>query len=196
MAPTVPTTEPSLLRAGETWAWDVALSDFPPSDGYTLVYTLVGPSKLTITAEAAGSVYQARASAAETADLLPGTYQWVAQASLPGADEEEEGDDELYPTGRAGALTVLPNLAVATTSVSHAAKTLPLVEAAIEAHLTGNMAGVKAMNINGRAADRHSIEELYALRAKYAREVAAEQAIAQGRSPFTSVAAVMRAPSC
>lgn len=186
MAPTIPTTEPSVLRAGETWAWDITLSDFPASEGWTLTYTILGPSKIQLEAEVAGGVYQVRATAAETAELVAGPYTWAAQVSLDGAT---------YSAGRSGALELLPNLGTAAAAVAHAAEMLPLVEAAIKAHLTGNLAGVENWSVNGRSVARMSLEELKNLRDQYRREVDAARAAATGRTPFTPIEAVMRAPA-
>lgn len=36
----VPTEEPLKLVAGNTWTWKRSLSDFMPSDGWTLTYNL------------------------------------------------------------------------------------------------------------------------------------------------------------
>lgn len=186
LAPTIPTTEPTSLRAGETWAWDVEVPDFPPSGGWSLRYHFVGPTTFHVDATASGETYQVRIDAATSGTRTAGEYQWIAQA-VQGSD--------VYPTGRAGALTIEPDFATIGNRESHAAKMLALLESAIEAHLTGSMAGVEDFSINGRSVSRYSLAELRALRAQYAQEVEEQRALASGGSLFTPIEAHFRAPA-
>lgn len=71
----VPTTEPKVLTAGTSWAWDRTLSDHPPGDGWALKYTLRGPNDLDVTATVAGDTYEVRVTAADSGALGPGRYR-------------------------------------------------------------------------------------------------------------------------
>lgn len=64
MAPTVPNGEPTELNAADSWQWDKHLSDYLPSEGYTLQYELEGPrnlaSPITASTSASGDYFEVR----------------------------------------------------------------------------------------------------------------------------------------
>lgn len=80
MAFEIPDTEPAELIAGDTWAWDKTLTDYPASDGWQLAYALRGKTRggtLNLDWDdhvtAAGDGFEVRVPAAETG-LAPDTY--------------------------------------------------------------------------------------------------------------------------
>ena len=73
----LPTTEPTLLTAGDTWAWEITLADYPASAGWALSYALVSPTaRIAITSAAAGDAHRVTVAATTTAGYAAGTYTW------------------------------------------------------------------------------------------------------------------------
>lgn len=69
-----PTTEPTVLYTGDTWAWRRTLGDYPASD-WTLKYTLINSGgRINITAGADGDVHEVSVAAADTASYAVGDY--------------------------------------------------------------------------------------------------------------------------
>lgn len=166
MAPTIPSVEPTSFRAGETVEWTKAVSDYPNTDGYSLVYRFGGPTELanvTATNEADGT-YSITITAATTLPLAAGAYQWTAHA------EKGAGASlERYPVA-SGTMVVLSRLGAKV--VSHAVKTLAVIEAALEGRLTGDM---ESYTIGNRQITKIPIKDLYSMRAMYRAEVARER---------------------
>ncbi|MCU0810129.1 MAG: hypothetical protein MUE59_03685 [Thiobacillaceae bacterium] len=79
MAFTVPTTEPTALRAGDTWAWRREdLGDYPASV-WTLNYHFRNASShFDIAATADGDAFAVSVASATTATRPPGWYDWFA----------------------------------------------------------------------------------------------------------------------
>lgn len=169
MAADIPTTEPSILRAGDTWKWTKTLPDYPASTPWTLKYRFKNASGgFEITATAAGNDYSISVPAATTADYAAGTYAWVAWV--------EGGSSEKYTVAQ-GYAEVLPDLRTGTATAAqdargHARKMLD----AIEAWLEGHDPAVGEYEIAGRRMKYIPVAELLKLRNRYAAEVAAEQA--------------------
>lgn len=175
MAADIPTTEPSVLRAGDTWKWTKSLSDFPAS-AWTLKYRFKNAAGgFEITAATSGNDYAITVAAATTAAYTAGLYNWLAWV--------EGGVSEKYTVGE-GAATVQADLRTGTATAaldarSHARKTL----AAIEAWIEGRNPGVAEYEIAGRRMKYIPLADLLKLRQHYKTEVAAEdraQKIAQG----------------
>lgn len=155
MPPTIPTTEPTVLAAGTTWEWTIALTDFPPAEGWTLTYYLTGETSLSFAATPRVTDYAVSVAAATTASVKPGTYQWAARVSN-GASTYN---------ARSGTVEVTPDLAVAANSDqrSHTAKMVPILEAEIEARITGTGAAHDSTSIGGISISRMSVAELRAM---------------------------------
>lgn len=85
MAPTIPTSAPAVLTAGETLEWYQSAPDTPASDGWTLTVYVVGPTEATATGVADGDRWQVTFAASVTTDWPAGTYRIVARASKAGA---------------------------------------------------------------------------------------------------------------
>ncbi len=81
MSAAIPTTAPSQLIAGDTATWQISLSDYPASAGWTLTYNLVrrtGGVLILITTTASGADHLVNVAAADTALYLPGDYDCQA----------------------------------------------------------------------------------------------------------------------
>jgi hypothetical protein len=167
VAADIPTSEPSALRAGDTWKWTKTLADYPAS-AWTLTYRFKNAAGgFEIVAAASGDDYAVTVAAATTAGYSAGVYSWQAQVSA-GAEKY---------TVDTGTLAVDPNLFTGTASAaydarSHARKTL----AAIEAWLESRNAGVAEYEIAGRRMKYIPLPDLLKLRQHYKAEVAAEDA--------------------
>jgi hypothetical protein len=44
VTPPIPTVEPANFAAGETVKWTKVVADYPPSDGWSLIYSIRGPT--------------------------------------------------------------------------------------------------------------------------------------------------------
>lgn len=84
MAPTIPTTEPTLLVSGTTWQWNPSFADFPPSDGWVITYRLVGATTKEISVTNTGTGYEVSLPYGETT-VPPGSYTLSGYATLAGA---------------------------------------------------------------------------------------------------------------
>lgn len=115
MAITIAEVEPTELRAGETWAWKRSFADYSAT-GWTLTYTLINSgAKITLTAAAAtGGRHLISVPAVTTTGTgaVTGTDSYTAgDYTLLGRVTDGTSVYQVY----AGLLTVLPDLAAATT---------------------------------------------------------------------------------
>jgi hypothetical protein len=173
IAAPVPTSEPDRLTAGDTWTWSRAFPDYPASE-YTISYAIAGATALSWDAAYAvvsGDGVVITIPATATADLVPGTYRWVAYATL----------SSTRYTADSGVFTVEPNLAVFADgeALTHNERMLALVEAALEERLTGVSAGgrgtVENYAVEGRQVSLIPTEQLSILLGKYRRAVSRER---------------------
>lgn len=182
MARTVPTVEPTQLTAGDSWDWDITYSDYPPSEGWSLSYSLSGAheSVITITADPndAESGYEVRVAAATTADYTAGRYNLLGYAT------KAPDRFQVY----SGPLVVLPDPATATPELSHAERMLVQVRARIEERLAADVSGY---TISQRQVQKEDLAELRRAEARYADAVRRER----GGGFFQSVKVEFGAPS-
>ena len=168
MAATTPTSEPSVILAGDTAKWLISLPDYPATEGWALAYTLINATaKITITATASGVDHLVTAAAATTAAYAAGSYTWRSQVSRAG---------EVF-TVATGTVQVQGSFGAATLDArSHARKALAAVEAYLE-----NPQNITAASyeIAGRKLQRLSIPDLLTLRDRYRAELATEAARAR-----------------
>lgn len=158
-APT-PSTEPAVIRAGDTASWLLSLADYPATDGWSVMYVLINSAgKITLNSTASGADHHIYKAAADTEAFPAGTYAWQCRVV--------KGDDAY--TIRTGSIDVLPFFTGldAIDSRSHAQKTL----AALEAWIESRDLGVAEYQIAGRQMRYIPIKELLELRAAYQREV-------------------------
>ena len=176
MAYTVPTSEPSSVRAGDLVTWTKTLDDYPANAGWVLSYALVKTGlRIAFTASASGADHLVSVPAATSAAWAAGSYQWVARVTKT---------TEIYTVG-SGTLQILPDLAAASTGYdarTHAQKTLSALESWIE----GRDIAVAEYEIAGRRLKTIGTGDLLKLRDRYRQEVKAEDnatRLAAGLSP-------------
>lgn len=163
------TTEPAVIRAGDTASWLISLPDYPASSGWALTYSLVNAAgRVTITSAASGDSHRVNVAPAVTAVYPPGLYEWQCRVSN-GADAYtiRHGSIEIKADFSTGAAQDMR---------SHAQKTL----AAIEAWIEKRDLAVAGYEIAGRAMKYIPIADLLLLRDRYRREVR-QQAGKSGR---------------
>lgn len=147
--------------AGDTATWTKALADASPSDGSVLSYAIVGPtvvdgSKLTITPGT--DDWTVTIPGTVSALFGEGTYQWTAFVTLAGARRVV---DEGVITVRADATKIAEPV------ISHAAQMVDLLEAEIQARITGTGSAHDSYAINGRSIGKMKMAELEQLRDRY-----------------------------
>lgn len=171
MTYTVPTQEPDVVTAGETWHWTRQFGDFPTSEGWTLTYYFRGLGTIDVVATVINGQFDVLATAANTAALAAGRYAWDAKVSLSG---------EIH-TAASGVLTVKPNLqtAAAGSQQTHNEQMLALIETELQHRLTGVATGgsgaIEAYAIHGRQISKIKTSELKTLRGQYLAAVRRER---------------------
>ena len=163
MSVTIPTTEPTEIRAGDSVKWTRSLSDYPAST-WTLSYALRGPGEIDITASADGDDHSVSELPATTAGWTEGIYNWVAKVT--------DGTDTY--TIDEGTVEILEDLAAVTGAYdgrSHAKKVLDAIEAVIEGRASQDQ---MSYTIAGRSLARTPIPDLLKLRDRYRAEYAQE----------------------
>lgn len=177
MTAAIPTSEPTELRAGDTWTWTKTLADYPASTPWTLKYRFKNAAGgFEIVASASGDGYSVSVAAATTAAYAAGAYSWMAWV--------EGGSSEKY-TVDSGTLTIDPDYRSGTSTTaydgrSHAQTVLDAIEAVIEGRASKDQ---EEYEIAGRRLKRTAIPTLLKMRQHYKAEVAAEaarEAIANG----------------
>lgn len=165
----IPTTEPTKLRAGDTWKWRREdLSADYPAGTWTLKYRFKNATGgFEITATADGVNFAVTVTAATSGAYAAGEYAWQAWV---------ENGSEKY-TVRTGTLDVLPDLRAGTATAaldtrSMARKLLDAVEAVLANTATLDQ---QAYTIHGRSLTRIPRGELLEIRSKLKAEVAGEQ---------------------
>lgn len=165
---TIPTVEPTVITAGESWRWDRLITDYPNSAGWLPEYYFQGPGRLkikqsggdtgtSVTVDSLNSAnYQIAVTAAGTAALAAGVYRWKLFV-VKGAEKYfiDEGVVEVQPnfeTANAGDLQ------------NFFEKQLTVIEAALSGRLTADM---QSYQIAGRAVVKIPIKELHALHGLY-----------------------------
>lgn len=175
---------PSTITAGETVQWyqDVPDSEWAPGGDYALKVYLRGASILTLTATDDEGAWLVTVPVAQSEGLTAGRYEWVAYA--------ESGDGTTRYRVATGTLEVTANLVTATAGarVSHAERTLAVIEAAIEGRLTLDM---QSYVIDGRDVEMIPILELTRLRGVYAAMVSRQK---RGSSGIRTHRAVVYGP--
>jgi hypothetical protein len=167
MAASIPTNEPSELRAGDTWKWRREDLEDYPAPTWTLKYRFKNAAGgFEVTAAADGVAHAVVVAAATTAPYAAGSYAWVAWV---------ESGAEKY-TVDSGELRVLPDLRAGTATAaqdvrSHARRVLEAIEAVLEGRATRDQ---EEYRIGERMLKRTPIADLLALRDRYKAEVESE----------------------
>jgi hypothetical protein len=170
------------LTAGDSFDWYEGPPQHPvrmTSVDWQLAYVLRGPSALTLQGTPEGTGWRMRLTPAASADLVPGRYVAVAQASSAAS----------RITIGLKNVTVLPDMSVGTDAIdarSIAEKALADCEAAL-ATFTKSGGKVSSYTIGTRTTTFYSLTELMALRdfwqRKLNREVAKAAAKTGRRNP-------------
>lgn len=169
MAADIPTSEPSELRAGDTWTWTKTVADYPATS-WTLKYRFKNAAGgFEITASTSGTDYSVTVAASTTAGYAAGAYSWMAWV--------EGGSSEKY-TVDTGTVTINPDYRTGTATAAfddrtHAQTVLDAIEAVIEGRAAKDQ---EEYTIAGRSLKRTPIASLLKLRQHYLAEVAAQKA--------------------
>lgn len=161
--------EPTELTAGMSWRWDRHLPDHAAADGWSLTYAVRGADDLDITTVPDGDTYQVRVTPADTA-LPAGTYMLTGYVERGAPDIT---DREIVYRGM---LEVLANPLLAVGRRTHAETTLEVIEAAIEGRV---LDGRESFEIDGVQITKIPLDQLVALRGKYATIVSRQRARAR-----------------
>lgn len=155
---------PESLAAGDQWRIEVSLSDYTAADGWSTTLYLRGTGVVDVPGVDDAGVWVFTVTAATTATKPAGTYTAAVRVTKA-ADVR---------TLAATPVTVTANIATAAPNAyqSHAAKMLPLLEAALLRRVTVDM---KAYTITSRSATREELRDMEALRKQCARAVARER---------------------
>lgn len=160
--PTIPTTEPARINAGNTAKWLKSLAEYPASAGWVLGYELVNAqARIEFSSSASGDDHLVNVDAATTASWTPGSYEWRALASLSG---------EVY-TVASGRMEIAPAFGAAVDARSQLRRTLEAIEATLEGRASSATAEYQ---IAGRSLKYIPISDLLALRDRYRRDLKAE----------------------
>jgi hypothetical protein len=180
MAQSIPTTEPTRLRAGDTWQWRREdLSDFPAT-AWTLTYWFRNSTDhFDVSAAADGTAFAVTVAKANTAAKVAGDYDWVAVV---------ESATERHEIG-SGHLTLLPNLATqaAADLRSFARRMLDAIEAALESRASTDQLDLVNATLEARSIQRDRAG-LIVLRSQFLAEVRREDTRAKGASPYRMLA--------
>ncbi len=154
MTASIPTKEPTVVTAGDTWKWAKSLPDYLPADGWALSYVLVkdGNQETLSSSNNGDGTHLVNADAASTASIEAGEYRWQSYVTKSG---------ERYTVGR-GEITVKPNFAAQDAGHdgrSNARKWLDSLEAALASMTTGEIKQA-SISYNNRSATYRSVEDL------------------------------------
>jgi len=166
MAHTVTEGEPTVLAAGDSWQWDRAVSDYPPSEGYALTYHLSGRARYEIAASASetGDYFEVRTTPAAHAALVEGEYRLLGFVTL--------GDTERWPVYDGRVYVHANPLTLDGDTRSFAARMVDVLEAAVAGR---ELPEHEELEINGRRIKYASRTDQMAELGKYRLIVAAER---------------------
>lgn len=135
LSASVPSREPTQIVGGDSVSWTRSLSSYPPTDGWTLHYRLVGGGIDATISDAGALGYYALAFATTDTDgaVATATARLIGWVSNAGGEIHTVFD---------GLVTVLPNLRTASPEdlTSHVDRVIAACEAAIEGRLTTDVA--------------------------------------------------------
>jgi len=163
---------PSSLISGDTWSWSVIDTDRSPADGWTLEFRFSGATNfaLTVTANVANDGWDVAYTAASSASVSPGRYEWFARCSKAG----------IVQTIARGEVQVAPNISA--TGIDSRSSARAALDA-IQKRLTGVATdAVLKYEIAGRRLEHYSLTELLALESRLQQEVRAEDDCARAAS--------------
>jgi hypothetical protein len=152
---------PQVFSAGETVQYRRFVPDYLPSEGWSLSLHLNGAlATLHKTSVADGDAYLVTIDPTDA--LPPGDYRYMERVT-------NAATGEVHRVGN-GVVNIELDLAVASAGacISHAERTLAIIEQQIEGKLSDDLA---SYSIGGRIVSKIPIDELKKLRAQYRAEV-------------------------
>lgn len=178
MPPAIPTTEPTVIVAGDTASWTRQLADYLSTDSWLLSYQYRlqnGTGTLTVNASTLGTGYAATITAVASAAIPAGVWSWDAYVTK--AAERYRVDS--------GTLLVEPNLAVLTGALDLRSPAKRAYDNALviwEAVSSG-----ETVELEGRTFTSHNLADLILYvdrcRADYQRELDQEHLANTGMNP-------------
>jgi hypothetical protein len=174
-------TMPDVHYAGDTFEFRVSVPDYPPSEGWSLVYRLVPrfttptQAPITLPATVDGDEYVLFQSPAQTAIWASGAYSWARWVEKAGArqvldDLESRGQLEVRPDPA--------QVAAGHDNRTQAQKALDEARTALADVRSGNF-GVKRYAIGGREMEFHTVGEAVKAVRYWELQVANEDAAAR-----------------
>lgn len=156
------------ITAGDTLDFTTSVSDYPASDGWSLVYKLIPRTTgtaITLTSVADGDAHRLQVASSTTAAWAPVVYSWVAYATKAA---------ERYTLNQ-GVVTVLPDPGSATSYEARSGARQALD--AVEAYLRDpNNITASQYQIAGRQLSRFGLPDLWRHRDRLRIEVSREEA--------------------
>lgn len=186
-------TDPTALRAGDSWQWMRTFGDYPSGEGWTLQYVLNASTARfafpagSVTPDADGQGFDILVTPAQTASVVPGTYDLYAVLTLTVAGTVTAQETMLLQSVRVDANIAGANAPIDTRSFVK--KTLDILEAAI---LGDASPLVQEYEIAGRRINYMNRTELMKLRDEYAYKYQQERAARGEFTPKRKVELVFR----
>lgn len=172
----IPSTEPTVIRAGDSLAWSRDLPAYSADDGWSLKYRLLWPAgaPAEIASTGAGSLHSVALTAVDTAGYTAGTATLVAMV------ERGAGASLERVTLSQTAVNVLADLSVSTgfDGRSRAVIALDSLRAALASMVADESITAQSVSFDGRTTTFRSVADLRDMIAHYEREVAREQVLA------------------
>lgn len=184
MSATIPTSEPSQIRAGETLQFTKTLDDYLASDGWSIDYCFRGnqATAINFSSSADGKAHAINVPFATTTEWVAGTYTGVGTVT----------NGTTKKSVWTGTLKVLPNLAAmeaGTDTRTQARRTLDNINAVLEGRATST---ILKSEIEGTNIERIPMTDLIKLKDRYEIIVRNEEAgervsqgLAIGRTIYT-----------
>lgn len=172
----IPSTEPTVIRAGDSVAWARDLPAYSADDGWSLKYRLLWPAgaPADIASTGAGSLHSVDLGPADTTGYAAGPATLVAMV------ERGAGATLERVTLSQGAVTILPDLSASTgfDGRSSAVIALDALRAALASMVADASITAQSVSFDGRTTTFRSVADLRDMIAHYEREVARENDLA------------------
>lgn len=158
--------EPLEITAGDILQWELYLSDYLPSDGWTLKYALRGPVAIDFSSTPDGQSHKIDIPGDTSKGYAAGSYSWARYV------EKADGSRVTLATGRIKINPDLVSQVAGYDGRSHAEKVLEAIERVIEGRASK---GDQELAFDGKKIVKMTVQELITLRQKYRNEVRAER---------------------
>jgi hypothetical protein len=171
LAPVVPTCEPTVLTAGDSHEFTRVIADYPPSDGWTLAYSLILADRRvcpTVTDDSANE-YTVTFAADDLATITADTEARLV-GFVTGSGDYAGERHTVYDQP----LTIRPNPSETTLDAMRSQAELELV-AVNAAILELTTAGTTAYSIGGHTATKIDLKYLYQRQAMLESRIRQEQ---------------------